>query len=167
MFKQADLIESIQSVPWFLELKPENLGKLIKIASMVTLDAGETLFVEGDRADHLYIILEGQVELISQVPGHGAVRFFSAESLDVIGWSCLTQFIRQRSATAHAVTSIRMVRLEGAALAQLCDQDHDIGFVIMRRLSNVIASHLLTTRLQLYDIIVHSPESTQHESPEK
>jgi hypothetical protein len=32
-------------------------------------------------------------------------------------------------------------------LQQLCDEDHELGYVIMRRLANVVANRLLTTRL--------------------
>jgi CRP-like cAMP-binding protein len=155
MYQQVDLAETFMSIPWFRELKPEAIRQLVTISSLHTLKAGDNLFAEGERADDLYVILDGQIELTILVPSHGKVTFFCAEPLDVIGWSSLTPFIRARTATARAACDVRMVCLDGQGLTRLCDSNHDIGYVIMRRISNVIASHLLTTRLQLYDIIMH------------
>ena len=43
-------------------------------------------------------------------------------------------------------------------LKELCDQDHDLGYMVMRRLANIVASRLLISRLQLLDIFAE-PES--------
>ena len=39
-------------------------------------------------------------------------------------------------------------------MAGLCEEDNHIGFVIMRRLANVVATNMLTTKLQLLDLIL-------------
>jgi hypothetical protein len=43
-------------------------------------------------------------------------------------------------------------------LQALCDRDHDFGYLFMRRMSNVIASRLLVTRLQLLDMFAEPME---------
>jgi hypothetical protein len=37
----------------------------------------------------------------------------------------------------------------------MCETDHDLGYVVMRRLANVIAGRLLVTRLQLLDMFAN------------
>jgi hypothetical protein len=36
----------------------------------------------------------------------------------------------------------------------MCDEDHDLGYLIMKRLANVVASQYLVNRLVLYDLII-------------
>ena len=83
------------------------------------------------------------------------MRIYTAEPMDIVGWSSITPVVRQRTAAARAVLPSRLVRMLAVELYKLCDEDHDLGYVVMRRLSNVIASRLLTTRLQLLDMFSH------------
>jgi CRP/FNR family transcriptional regulator, cyclic AMP receptor protein len=164
MFKEAGLNESLKNIPWFFELKPASFERLCSIAEMREFPAGQVLYYEGERATDFYIILSGQIAIETQVPYHGSVCTFTAGALDVIGWSCLTAFTRQRTSTARATTDCRLIAMNGEALRTMCDQDHDLGYIIMRRLTNIIASHMLTTRLHLYDLIVQDNQNRSQRS---
>jgi CRP/FNR family cyclic AMP-dependent transcriptional regulator len=154
MYKQLDITQILQSIPWFLELKAYQLERLSKLTGFRQAVSGCELFHEGEREDFLYILLEGQVAIEVHVPTRGNVCVFTAEPLDIIGWSALTPVVRQRTASAKALLPSRLLTFESESLRRLCDEDHDIGYIIMRRVSNVVASRLLTTRLKLFDIIV-------------
>ena len=161
MFTEASLTETLKNIPWFFELSSASFERLTSIAKLRDLPAGEVLFYEGERADDFYIILLGQIAIETQVPYHGCVCTFTAGALDVVGWSCLTAFTRQRTSSARAATDSRLVAMNGEALRRMCDEDHDLGYIIMRRMTNIIASHMLTTRLHLYDIIVQDNQMIQ------
>jgi CRP/FNR family transcriptional regulator, cyclic AMP receptor protein len=161
MSLQSDLTNSLQSIPWFLELTQEQFQKLVKIAHFCELKPGDVLFTEGDQMDNLYLLLDGQVNIETFVPSKGNLRVYQAEPLDIIGWDSLTPVVRQRTAGARAQVYSQLISFDREALRELCEQDHDLGFVIMRRLSNDAARHLLTTRLHLFDIIVQRT-SFQH-----
>ena len=148
-----DLSKTLRRIPWFVDLSPAQRECLASIATLRTLEKGEVLFHEGDREDYLYILLEGQVVLEVEVPTRGQVLVYTAEILDIIGWSSMTPIARQRTASVHAVQNSTLVGFNSKLLQQLCDEDHELGYVIMRRLANVVANRLLTTRLCLLDII--------------
>lgn len=154
MFTNTDITHTLQTIPWFLELKPFQLERLAKVVSIRSIDTGQVLFTEGEREDFLYILLEGQIALDIHVPTRGCVNIFTAEPLDIFGWSSLTPVVRQRTASAHALNPVRVLAFKGEALRELCDEDHDIGYVMMRRVANVAASRLLITRLHMFDIIL-------------
>jgi CRP/FNR family cyclic AMP-dependent transcriptional regulator len=156
MFKQADITQALENIPWFLDLKRSQLELLAKIARFQQVNAGEEVFREGDREDYLYIVMEGQLSLETFVPSRGLIRTFTAEPLDIFGWSSLTPVVRQRLSNARAVIPCRLIAIEGESLKNLCEQDHDIGYIIMRRLANIVASRLLSTRLALFDVIVQN-----------
>lgn len=68
----------------------------------------------------------------------------------------MTPVIRQSYCSACAALPCRLVYFEAQSLQNLCDNNHDIGFIIMKRLANVVASWALTAQLQLYDMIIQN-----------
>lgn len=155
MKDKSEIISAFQATPWFHELGPEHFNKLVNIANIKNVEAGEELFKEGDKEDCLYVIIEGRVTLEIYIPGRGRMRIYTAEPTDIVGWSSVTPVVRQRTAGARAVLPSKLICFNAADLYNLCNEDHDLGYVIMRRLSNVVASRLLTTRLQLLDMFAH------------
>lgn len=164
MYPQADLSNILRRIPWFTDLRPAQLDCLASIAKLHELETGDVLFKEGDREDYLYVLLEGQIALDVEVPTRGQMTFYMAEILDILGWSSMTPIVRQRTATARATQRCMLLGINTKLLQQLCDEDHDLGYVIMRRLANVVASRMLTTRLALLDMIAHTlPQDTSLE----
>lgn len=155
MANQTELIEILKSVPWFLEFNPKQLERLAGIAALVEVEEEKSIFCEGDRVDNLYIILSGEVDIYATIPSRGQVHIFTAEPLDIIGWSRMTPVVRQRTASAVALRKTRLLMLNGDALSELCERDRHVGYVIMKRLANVVASNLLMFKLQLMEQIVH------------
>lgn len=158
------LIDAEQSIPWFQELSPEHFNKLLSISTIKKFEAGQEIFREGDKEDNVYIVLEGRVAIELFVPGRGRMRILTAEPMDVVGWSSVTPVVRQRTAGARAVLPSRLICWDAQALRDLCEQDHDLGYIVMRRMANVAASRLLVTRLQLLDMfsIPGESEEVQH-----
>lgn len=161
MILQAGLSNTLRRIPWFVDLKQSQIDCLASIATLHELGTGDLLFTEGDREDYLYVLLEGQVVLEVEVPTRGQVPVYTAEILDIIGWSSMTPIARQRTASVRATKPCLLLGLNSKLLQQMCEEDHDLGYIIMRRLANVVANRLLTTRLCLLDIIAHTePQGT-------
>jgi CRP-like cAMP-binding protein len=153
MLNQANLTSTIKTIPWFLELAPESIQRLSKIAEVRTVEEGEIIFSEGEQHPYLYILLEGQVSLDSFIPGHGSMSILTVESLDVIGWSSLTPVVRQKTSTARALALTTLLAFPADKLIAACEADCDLGYIIMRRLANIVASRMLNHRLHLLGIL--------------
>jgi CRP-like cAMP-binding protein len=149
---------ALQSVPWFQEIDPDHFVQLCEISCLQQVEPGEELFREGDKEDNLYIVLEGRIAIEIFVPGRGRMRIYTAEPMDVVGWSSVTPVVRQRTASARAVLPSRLVAMDAQKLRRFAEEDHDFGYVLMRRMANVVASRLLVTRLQLLDIFANPTE---------
>lgn len=157
------LLDALRSIPWFLDFNSKQMDRIAGISSIMDVNAGETIFCEGDRVDNMYIILDGQVDVAMTVPGLGEHRIYVAEALDIIGWSKMTPVVRQRVASTKAITDTRLLVVNGDDLADLCEEDHHIGYVVVRRLGNVVATNLLHTKLLLLDLILQlSGEQTEN-----
>jgi CRP/FNR family transcriptional regulator, cyclic AMP receptor protein len=153
MLNQTDITSMLKTIPWFLDLSPQSLQLLTEIAEVHSFNTGIVIFSEGEKHPYLYIILEGKVQLESFVPGRGSLPHLTAESLDVIGWSSLTPLVRQKTASAIAVEPTRLLAFNANTLMDLCEKDCDLGFIIMKRLANIIASRLLNYRLHLLELL--------------
>ena len=153
-----NLLNVLQAIPWFQELSVKHLEKLMEISSLMETDANQNLFKEGDLEDFIYIVIQGRVAIEMSIGGQERMRIYTAEPMDIVGWSSLTLVVRRRTASAQAVLPSCLVQIDAAKLRQLCDEDCDLGYVIMKRVANVVASRLLTTRLQLTDMFANPEE---------
>lgn len=154
MFQQAELQYILHTIPWFLELSDNQIESLASIVNVRRIHQGDFLFHEGDSEGNLYILLDGEISLEIQIPGREKVCIFKAEPLDIIGWSSLTPMVRQRTASAQAIEDSDCLEFNSEALMLLCEDDPKLGYVIMKRISNLAASRLLTTRIHLMDQIL-------------
>ncbi|MFN2144139.1 MAG: Crp/Fnr family transcriptional regulator [Anaerolineales bacterium] len=162
MDQEKTLIECLQAIPWFQSLSDEHFAKIASIAKIVTLDRDEMLFKQGDKQEYLYVLTEGRVAVELYSPIRGYMRVFTAEPMDVVGFSSVTPVVRQRTASARAVLDSRLIALDSADLYRLCEEDHELGYIVMRRLANVAASRVMICRLQLVDLFNHPTGDEEH-----
>ena len=158
MNKKQEKVDVLQAVPWFQELSDEHFDKMCEITRLINVDKDTTIFAEGEKDENLYIVLEGRVAIEVYHPTRGRIRVYTAEPLEVIGWSSVTPVVRQRTASARAVLDCRLAATDGLSLRKLCDEDYELGYKIMRRIANVVAARLMITRLQLLDVYGHPEE---------
>lgn len=137
---------------WFQALEPAHFEKLLAIAGIAGWKEGQTIFTEGELHDRIYLILEGRVALEKSIPGRGRVTILTLGPSEIFGWSAVVPVIGTRMATARVVKTTQVVSFDSAALRQVCDEDHDLGYLVYRRLTNIIAGRLSATRLQLLDM---------------
>ncbi|MHB8134204.1 MAG: Crp/Fnr family transcriptional regulator [Anaerolineaceae bacterium] len=153
MIDKTELKPTLKNIPWLMDLSVEQINLLEKIAGVRYLDCGEVLFHEGDNDNVLYIVSEGRLAVEILVPRHGQVCIYYAEPLDLVGWDRMTPVARQRITSITATQKSFLICMDAAVVSELCESDPKIGMVIMRRLSNVIASRLLSMRIKLLELL--------------
>jgi CRP/FNR family transcriptional regulator, cyclic AMP receptor protein len=158
-----EVFQELQQIPWFQDLPDNDARRFAEISILRRFKAGEVFFHEGDKQDFFYVVLTGRVALDMFVPHHGKVRFYTCEQWDSFGWSSVTPVVRTRTAGAVGVMDGSVIATDTVKLQALCDYDHDIGYLFMRRMTNVIASRLLVTRLQLLDMFAEPRETKSDE----
>jgi signal transduction histidine kinase len=67
------LIEELRSTFLFQKLSDEQLQELVRLGTVTTVPAGETIFAEGEPADTLWVLLDGEAELARSVGGQRVV----------------------------------------------------------------------------------------------
>jgi CRP/FNR family cyclic AMP-dependent transcriptional regulator len=146
--------ELLQGVPMFHGIAPEHLDLIAGCASNRIFRPGEYLLREGERADSFYVIRRGDVAVETYVPQRGALTLETLGGGDVLGWSWL--FPPYRVAfDARAAETVHTVAFDGRCLRGKCEEDHDLGYELLKGFAEVIVERLQATRMQLLDVYGH------------
>jgi len=137
--------------PFLKGLEPRYLKLIVGCASNVLFKAGQFLFHEGEEADQFYIIRQGKVAVEIRAPERGSITVQTVGEGDVLGWSWLIPPYRWRF-DARAIELTRAVALDGKCLRAKSEEDHSLGYELLKRFSNIIVERLDATRLQLLDL---------------
>ncbi len=131
---------------------PETLrAALVSKAAFCNHDSGDVLFRENASARELLLILSGSVALEMSVPGRGKVRLLSLGPGDWVGWSALMGGGRMTT-SAVALSITQVAKFSADELRQMCEQNPDIGYPLMKCVAQSLANRLVSTRLQLLDL---------------
>jgi CRP/FNR family cyclic AMP-dependent transcriptional regulator len=137
--------------PFFQDLPSHHLQLIVGCASNVRFEAGQFIFREGEEANSFYLIRHGRVTLEIMVPERGPLTIQTLEEGDVLGWSWLFPPYRWHF-DARTTTLTRAIALDGKCLRTKCEDDHDLGYELVKRFARVIMERLQATRLQLLDV---------------
>jgi len=103
-------------LPVFAGLPDDQIAWFISAAVEARLQAGETYFREGDPADAMYIVLEGQIQVRGEIGGEAVV--ISLKPGDVTG---VLPFSRMKQFTVgtRAMTDARVLRFPSSLFPEL------------------------------------------------
>ncbi|HSE84378.1 MAG TPA: cyclic nucleotide-binding domain-containing protein [Thermodesulfobacteriota bacterium] len=132
----------------FKGLDRRYLQLIIKHASDIHFNPGDFILREGEEASQFYIILLGKVALeVALAPEREPVTIRTLGEGDVLGWSWLFPPYRWHF-SAHAITPTLAIVLDGKYLRTKCEEDHDLGYELMKRFARVIEQRLQSMRIQ-------------------
>ena len=146
-----EMHQLVDEVPALSGLAPAHLELIVGCAQNTRVEAGAYLFREGDAADTFYVVRSGAVALEIHVPARDAVVIETLHEGDLLGWSWLFPPYRW-SFDARALEPVGAIAFDGACLRGKCEADHDLGYELMQRMSQVIIERLQATRLRLLDV---------------
>ena len=120
-------------------------------AMQVTFKPGDFVLREGEPANRFYLIQKGKVALESNKLGFEPVLIQTIGDGDVLGWSWLFPPYHWHF-DARAVEPTKAIFFYGTRLLQECEEDHELGYELMKRMANVMLQRLQATRRQLLDL---------------
>jgi CRP-like cAMP-binding protein len=143
--------EALLTHPFLNGLSEQHRILLASRAQPFVAGPGELLAREGEVAKTFYLIHTGQVALDTHTPDRGMVPFQTVGPGEIVGWSWLVPPHRWRF-DCRAAGQVQGLAFEADWLRERCNQDHELGYQLLRQLVGVIANRLAATRLQLLDI---------------
>jgi CRP/FNR family transcriptional regulator, cyclic AMP receptor protein len=141
----------IANHPFFAGLDDGFTNLMVSCASNVRFKAGDYMFKEGDAANTFYLIREGRVAVEVFAPQHKPIIVATLGVGEILGWSWLLPPFQWKF-HAHAAEDTRAIALDGKCLRTKCEQNHDLGYEVVKRFAQIIEQRLEAARLQLLDV---------------
>jgi CRP/FNR family transcriptional regulator, cyclic AMP receptor protein len=153
---------AIQGHPFLRGLVPEHRSVVMLGAEEKAFGAGEIVFREGQPANRFYLIQEGRLTLETHVPGRGDIEIVSAGPGQVLGWSWLVPpYVWHFQ--ARALEPAKAMVLNGGHLLVASEQDHYLGYELMKNISKLILDVLLVAHQRWLDTGHHPVVSVAEE----
>lgn len=141
-----------EGIALFGGLSPEEKARVIGLMRPRTFAPGAILVREGDLADALYVIDEGEVEVIKASPA-GEPRVIAVLGPgDCFGEMAVID-IQPRSASARARTTTRVRELRARDLHSLCEWRMSAFLMIVMNIAREISRRLRRTDAMLADFL--------------
>ena len=137
--------------PFLSGFSPEHSELVVGCARNHRFDAGQYLFHEGDPADEFFLIRRGKVALEIVAPGKPPIVFATLGEGEIVGSSWLVAPHRTMF-DARAMELTRAIGIDAACLRGKCDEDHGLGYEMMKAFLPILVQRLNATRLQILDV---------------
>jgi CRP-like cAMP-binding protein len=137
-------VADLKSAPLFADLSSAQLQQLATVAERIDLDAGVTIFTQGEPADAFYLLLAGGVRVFKALDDGRTATLRHVRPGETFGESVLAT----RQYPAHTVTTERSVllRLPTASFRSLLAGDPDLALAIIGRMAELLL--LLNSRVE-------------------
>lgn len=133
----------------FKGLSDTRLQAVEAIANEVLTNNGQWLMHEGHKAETLFVIKNGSVELLTTVNGDFELPIaILRHPGDCTGTSALLEPY-EYSLSARCVENGVIVIIQQADLKHLMEKDHELGCAIMKNLAQHFLNRLKETRLEM------------------
>ena len=146
---------------FFSEVVPETLEMIAQKGEVLEFGPGDVIFHFDEPAEHFYGLLEGEVDLnivfidkvlkteieyeeaiqASLVDEEKSIVIDTVLPNQIFGWASLVGPAR-RTVTARCTETCRVIAIAAADLNAMFAKDHNLGYVIMKKLADIIAKRL-------------------------
>jgi CRP/FNR family cyclic AMP-dependent transcriptional regulator len=146
--------------PFLKGLSQRQLEVLAGSAMPAEFKAGELILSEGAPANRFYLLLSGEVALESpsqqREEEREPVLIETIGAGSVLGWSWLFPPYFWHF-DARAVEPVKAIFFYGTRLREQCENDHELGYELMKRTAGVVIERLQATRRRLSEHSKKSP----------
>jgi CRP-like cAMP-binding protein len=135
-------IKVLSQAHFFSGLTAKQLELVCSISLMRECAEGCQVYNIGEPAKTLYVLSEGMVRFAIGFRNRSASGGEILKRGHVFGWSALTPGARVHLATASCLTPCTLLAIDGDGLIHLMEQDHTLGYSIMKQLNLLITGTL-------------------------
>lgn len=129
----------------FKKLDDNQLNALEACCEEVIFNRGERLFAEGDPSHHVWILVDGNVDLRNEPKEEPEASLpkkvhFVSET-DLFGWSCFVPPYHYYLSGYCNSVMCRVLRIKREDAVRLFEKDMHMGYIIMSYILRVVGTH--------------------------
>jgi len=149
--------ELLRRYEFFSGLTSEQIGTIAKLSDEKSVKGGHYFFREGDKVDEFYLVIDGAVGIVIEIPDPdmdqpvsgqltGTVKtkditISTVGSGMVFGWPGLIP-PNEANATAKALTDCKLIAIDCVGLREKIEIDHDLAYKLTLRAAQLIRDRL-------------------------
>lgn len=147
----SEIIDVLSEHLFFKGIDPVYLRILEGCARYKRFEEGEWIMHQGGEANRFYIIYDGRVCLQFTSPKCGMVIVETLGKGDILGASWMFEpYVCHWD--ARALEQTHTIAFNAVCLRGICEEDHDLGYELMKRFSCAMVKRLHAARLKCADI---------------
>ena len=144
----------------FNDLAEDEINKFINLMKFEKVKSDNIIIKEGDDGDTIVLLLSGEVSITQALTLKNnktimdnrektSIRIDSKKSHHFFGEISLFNEVDKRTATITATTDCEIAILDDNDIINLCNENHSLGYKIMKNLAEKLASSLEKTNNQV------------------
>jgi CRP-like cAMP-binding protein len=150
MTQSKALIDFISNIPLFESLNLKEIETVSTYVQRQELKAGEILFNQWDKAESVYFVEQGALEVLTKCgPEKYKVIATLRRGRSIGEMSLIDNF--PRTATVQSKADTALVFLARDAFEDLMEAHHELGIKIIKGLARLLAQNLRKTSSRLAD----------------
>jgi NitT/TauT family transport system permease protein len=122
---------------------------------------GAIIFQQGERAEFLYLLVGGQVEISFRPYDGVAITVSHVGKGDLFGWSAVVGSDKYTS-SAFAIEAVVAYRVQGGQLRKFCWEHPEAGKKILERLADGVSLRWKDTHKQVQSILLQGMIEKPH-----
>jgi len=157
-------LEVLRRYPYIAGLSHEQIITLARVADEVSVEANHYFFHDGDNLASFYLVLEGTVAVVIEVPDREVNHNFSAQLTgklqttdivistvapgEIFGWSALVAPYKA-TAGGKAISPCRVVVFDCQELRNQLEEDCQFGYLMMKKIAQIMRDRLHNMRIEM------------------
>lgn len=144
----------MQPLRIFADLDITTMDILQPLLEPFSCRAGTVVLRQGTPAEHIYLIVQGKVE-VSYKPYDGtAITVSMLEKDGLFGWSAVVGSSKYTS-SATAIEDLEAYRIKGKSLRKFCNDHPEAGREILERLASAVSYRWVDAHEQIKSMLMH------------
>lgn len=135
-------VDLLAQTDFFAELQPLQKNLVSRLCRLVEYPQDSQIYSLGERADDFYVLIDGMVRFTITLGNRHTSAGEIIRRGEVFGWAALIEPAQLRIATAVCITPCAVLAINGNQLLELMEQDHNLGYPIMKQLNYLITGKL-------------------------
>jgi CRP-like cAMP-binding protein len=134
----AEETDLLRKIPMFAKMETSKLKLLAFASEIVVFESGDVVFKYGDSADFAYVIMEGDVNIVTETDS-GPIVSGKLKQNQLIGELGLLNNA-PRNATLVANDNLRLMKITGDMFFRILRENSDVALDVIRMLSDKLTS---------------------------
>ena len=137
-------LDFLEKVDIFKELDRDQLKAVSKGRREKQYLYGDRLFAEGENADRIWLVVDGQVDLRFDLPGRPTSEentIFSITTFQTLGWSSFVPPFKYALSAYSATKNCKILQIDKDHLLQCFEKDPRMGLKFMTNVAEITSGH--------------------------